>query len=247
MQHNEASIKIYFTRDYGMFKSILGNRDLSQRKINRLINDIEAGLDMLRYYPILVDKEMNVIDGQHRLYVARKIKSNIWYIICEPVELNDIAKINSNTEKWKYKDFLNAYVVKGVEDYKILEAFIKENPIGMGNAAKLLMAGSINSGDKNLKTAMAFQRGEFKVRFFEEASSIMAVVNRFSSYHNYRTRNFITAVERMLKAGKCDVDVLVKKFEDNLDAFDRCQSSKEYMTALEHIYNYRNSTRKYIF
>jgi hypothetical protein len=247
MQHNEATVKVYFTRDYGVFKSILGNRDLSQTKINRLINDIENGLDMLKYYPILVDRDMNVIDGQHRLYVARKIKSNIWYMISEPVELNDIAKINSNTEKWKYKDFLNCYVVKGVEDYIVLEGFLKENPIGIGTAAKLLMAGSVNSGNKNERASHAFQRGEFKVNYLQESIAIMAVVNLFESHKNFRTRSFISAIERMVKAGKCDVDVLVEKFEEKPEALDRCANAKDYMSALEHIYNYRSQTRKYIF
>src|SRR3990167_9828888 len=107
MNHLESNIKIYFTRDYSIFKNIAGNRLLNENKINKIIYEIKNGLDVLSYCPIIVDEDMRVIDGQHRLYIARKLQSNIWYVISKKkLSILDIAKVNTNTERWKLKDFI---------------------------------------------------------------------------------------------------------------------------------------------
>lgn len=59
----ESSIKIYFTSVYGNFKHITGNRDLDEKKINKIIASVKAGNDHLKYNPILVDSDMRIIDG----------------------------------------------------------------------------------------------------------------------------------------------------------------------------------------
>lgn len=248
MQHNEANTKIYFTRDYGVFKSVSGNRDLNPGKIKRIIHDIENGLDMLRYCPIIVDKDMNVIDGQHRLYVASKIKSNVWYVISDTLDLIDIARLNSNTEKWKAKDFLNCYVVKGIQDYMILENFVKKYEISIGIGFKLLMSGEITSTRQtHVKTKPAFERGEFKADCLEYATRLMDTVNLFSQFGKCKTRDFINAIHHLLQAGKADIGHLVKNFQSDPTALDRCDSTKDYMLALEQIYNYRKKERHIIF
>lgn len=248
MQHNEATVKVYFTRDYGAFKSILGNRDLSQRKINRIISDIENGLDMLRYCPIIVDRDMNVIDGQHRLFVARQIRSNIWYVISDTLSLIDIARINSNTEKWKPSDFLNAYLVHGLEDYKILDEFVNRQGISLGIGIKLLSQGCVSgTGITQKKVMPDFQQGKFKVNHMDYAEELMAVVKRFSSFNKHLTRDFIHAIHLLLKAGKANIDDLVRNFNHDSSQLDKCDSVKDHMNALELIYNWKKKERHLIF
>ena len=80
MTHNESSIKIYHSKDYSLFRMINGNRQLDERKIKRIIKDISDGLDVLRYCPILVKvngDQLDIIDGQHRYYVSRKLKCGV--------------------------------------------------------------------------------------------------------------------------------------------------------------------------
>jgi len=248
MQHNEATIKIYFTREYGAFKSILGNRDLSQTKINRIIRDIDNGLDMLKFCPIIVDKDMNVIDGQHRLFVAKKIKSNIWYVIADKLDLIDIAKINSNTEKWKAKDFLNCYIVQGLKDYEVLEDFVTRHKISVGIGIKLLMSGCITSSrDVTVRVKPAFERGLFKVEHMEYAERLLSVAERFSTFDKHLTRDFLNAIHNLLNAGKANIDDLIRNFNHDSSALDRCGTTKDYMNALEVIYNWKKKERHLIF
>lgn len=82
MNHVESSIKIYFTREYSLFNMLQGNRELNNAKIKRIKFDIMGGLDVLRYCPILVIENkqtgrLDIIDGQHRFWVAKEMKSKV--------------------------------------------------------------------------------------------------------------------------------------------------------------------------
>lgn len=242
--HVEAVIKIYFTREYSRFKNIWGNRELSQSKIKKLTNDIVNGLDMLRYCPIIVDDQMNVIDGQHRLWVAKQLKSNIWYVIADKKNLHEIAKINSAVERWKVKDFINCYCTLANENYKTLEAFMSKNNVNATIAINLLAAGVINTNSGTAATSKeTFEAGQFKVKFEKDANELMALVSKFHGYKGYNSRSFIEAIQRIKRANKCDMDRLIENFQTNMKIMDGALSVKQIIVKLEEIYNHKKSIR----
>ncbi len=249
MQHTESSIKVYFTTNYTIFKAIKGNRLLNESKINRIISDIKSGLDMLRYYPIVVDENMNVIDGQHRLFIAKKLKTNIYYIISKKIELNSIAKINSNTEKWNNDDFINCYIVNGSKDYEILRDFKEKYQFPLSVSQYLLMFGSSERTELD-GTDMKdlFQSGQFKVRFEQQAIDIAEKVMLFSKFKNHRSRYFIVAVNKVMTIGKCNVEDIAEKYnQQDASALKMQPNYKGYLTNLEEIVNYKCSKRRTIF
>ena len=248
MEHVESSVKVYFTTKYSQFKSINGNRLLNELKIKRIINEIQNGLDMLKYYPIVVDENMNVIDGQHRLYIARKLKVNVYYIISRKVELVGIAKINSNTEKWSNDDFINCYIVNGSKDYEKLRDFREEYGFPLSACQFLLMYGSAERtlGGSDIKDD--FQNGKFEVRFEEMAIQIAEAVLLFSRFPHYKSRNFIVAVNKIIVSGKCDIKEIAEKYNQQDAGSLKLQGNyKGYLTNLEEIFNYRNRIRQTIF
>ena len=135
MQHTEASVQIHFTNEYARFNMINGNRQLNERKINKIIKEIDNGNDMLRYYPIQVkeNKErLDILDGQHRFWISKKLGRPVFYILVqEEKSMPDIAKINSNVEKWKNDDYINCYVQHGIEDYTILRDFFEKYNVSL--------------------------------------------------------------------------------------------------------------------
>ena len=108
--HIESTIKVYVTKDWSLFGFKEGNRPLNKSKIKKIIADINGGSNLLKYCPIIVvpsGNKLTVIDGQHRLEVAKQLKTYIYYVIHDGMSLYEIAKMNSATEKWKPKDFIN--------------------------------------------------------------------------------------------------------------------------------------------
>ena len=53
MEEKESGVKVYFSKEYGAFKHIVGNRDIRQSKINKLLKAIKEGHDYLSRCPIL--------------------------------------------------------------------------------------------------------------------------------------------------------------------------------------------------
>lgn len=248
MEHIESSIKVYFTTDYTIFKAIKGNRLLNEKKIKKIIADIKSGFDMLRYYPIVVDENMNVIDGQHRLYISRKLKQNVYYIISKKITLNEIAKVNSNTEKWKADDFINCYIQNGNKDYEALRKFKDEFKFPLSVCLMLLSTGSAlkDGGSENSKDD--FQQGKFTIHHKEKAYNIANTVKKFSLFPQHKSRTFIVAICKILEAKKVKIEEIITKYNEQDSSVLKTQGNyKGYLTNLEEIYNYRCNKRKVIF
>ena len=199
-QHVESNVKVYVTREHNIFKTIMGNRLLNYNKIKKIIKEIESGLNMLQYYPIVVDKDMNVIDGQHRLFIAKQLKCNIWYIICEtkkssagasPVTLNDIAKINSNTERWKNKDFIHCYAAQKNQHYIKLSDFSTTWSFDLTTAMSLL-SGKSNDGSGIERDV--FEQGRFEIKDEDYANKIARQVHEFKDFSGFNKRSFVVAI-----------------------------------------------------
>lgn len=251
MDHKPSSIKIFCTKEYGLFRMINGNRELNAGKIKKIKTDIMAGLDVLRYCPLLVvenGKRLDIIDGQHRFWVAKEMKSHVWYIIVENFTLVDIAKINSNTEKWKIKDYINCYISQDNKHYKKLEDFMDTTGFPLSVSQRLLHDGVITSdAGVDANTAEKFRRGKFTVEQEAKANKFVEAVRLFDQFPSWNSRHFLLAIEIILKSGKCDYVDLVDKFKANPGELKKQGSVKEYLSNLEEIYNFRMRIRRVIY
>lgn len=250
MQHTESSIKIYHTKEYGRFKMINGNRQLNEAKIKKIKADIAEGLDVLRYCPILVIEKkgrMEIIDGQHRFWIAKELGCPVWYIMTEKMELIDIAKINSNTEKWKTKDFINCYIQLGNENYIKLQQFMDTYGFSATVSLKMLSTGSPGTECGLQGGADDFQRGQFEVHHWEEALRIADEVCKFKAFQYYKDRGFIIAIYRILQSGKITLDDLLAKFEAYPTMLTKQSGFKDYLFNLENIYNRGKQIRVVIY
>ncbi len=245
--HLEATTKIYFTREYNRFKKIQGNRNLNLKKIDKIIADIQQGFNMLEYCPIIVDKEMNVIDGQHRLQVAMKIESNIWYVIADSKKLIEIAKLNTNTERWKPKDFINCYCEVGINDYKVLRDFLVKYKFPISLTLSLLESGKYVEGGVSDSATTRFENGQFKCKNLKNAEKLADLVHQYKDFTGFLRRNFIIALGMLIDGGKCDMKKLHTKFLKNQTPLFKCISVKGFMNGFEQIYNQNAQKREVIF
>ena len=62
MNHIPAKVKVFQTTDYKRFTNIDGNRPLNKKKIQRIIDDIKSGNDILDEVQDKL-KETHFIDG----------------------------------------------------------------------------------------------------------------------------------------------------------------------------------------
>lgn len=251
MEHVESSIQVFFTSDYGKFKMINGNRQLNEGKINRIIKDIQDGIDVLKYYPIQVCEKANrleIHDGQHRFFICKKLKRPVHYIVMkEERELVDIAKINSNTEKWTNRDYINCYIQQGVKDYQILRDFHEKYGISITVSLKLLQNGNPGIEGINENISNAFKRGQFKVNHYKEAERIAEACERFAPFQFRHERGFIIAIFRVMDAKKIKIEDLVAAYIKNPDTLQQCGNFKGYLFSLEQLINKGKQNRIVIY
>lgn len=249
MEHKQSDIKVLVSSNYSQFHMIKGNRSLDMNKIKKILADIERGTNLLKYCPILVVEnggKLEIKDGQHRFTVAKKIKSPIYYILAENMSLYDIAKMNSNQEKWKAKDFINCYKELGNKHYIALEAFMKQYPgLTVTAAISLLQLGKVHAGGLNGHMDK-FHRGEFEVKHQKQADMIMEKVNRFE-FHDRFSRAFMQAVAKVIDAGVYPIDELAQKVNDIIALLQKHDHWRKYLTNMEEIANKGKQKRVAIY
>lgn len=239
------------TKDYKKFRTIIGNRYISEKRVNNIIADIKAGLNLLPYCPIIVyvnnenKASFCIIDGQHRYEVSKRLKQPVYYIESGELNLLQIAKINSRAEKWTKKNFLDCYVNLGLEDYIILKDFIKKYNIVYSTAVSFLMEGRITGGGGSMEK---FRNGKFKVNYLDMAEKVVSLtIDLFSIYVFSRDRYLIAAIHEIINKGNCDFDILKKKIKAATNEMDKQYSKKDYLLNIERLYNYGNKNRVAIY
>ncbi len=241
-------MKILQTTQYDLFTTITGNRIINKKKVERLEIDITDGLNLLPYCPIIVYEDENllkIVDGQHRFEVSKTLDLPVHYVICDKLNLRQIARLNSRSDKWSNKDFLDCFIKLGVEDYQVLADFMKEYETIYSASIDLLMYGNIN---KKTNSMQEFRDGEFKVNFLELAKEVTRLTIDIFERYKFRTdRRLIAAVQQLQEKGLCDFEVLKQKIASAPMLMDQQGSTKEYIYNIERVYNHNNQKRIVIF
>ena len=119
----EVKGSVFVTRDYSVFKKIRGNRNVDPNHVKRLVKAIsEQDLDI----PIIVDREMFVLDGQHRLEARKQLNLPVKYYIGRFSEDLDTARANTNSVKWSTINYIDFYAQRNKKDYQLLKFLIKQ-------------------------------------------------------------------------------------------------------------------------
>ena len=241
-------MEIQKSNDYEIFQLINGNRKISTKKVNRIVEDVNSGLNLFPYCPIIVsesDGVYRIIDGQHRFMAAKSLQHPIHYIVAHHIKLRDIARMNTNTDKWKYSDFTKCYIDLGIKDYEVLRDYCRKYKVQLRIAIGLLMYGAPRNSSKD---AEVFMDGEFKSLYYDFAVEFIELVDRlFSAYVFNRDPYLLMAVHKLNEKALWDIDAMEEKIQKHPNMMDRQSTVKTYIYLLEQIYNMRNQHRKTIF
>jgi len=241
---DQQTLKIQSTYDYGKFKFLKGNRDLSEKKIKRIIESVENGLDLFKYCPIMINKDDYVIDGQHRFYASKLLKKPVYFVIVQNFSLRQVAEMNQNASKWTDKDFLNCYIDTGNHHYSKLKNFCEKYHINLGIASALMSEGKV----RGIMRMDDLRDGLFKADNEKIATAFMDKVIMYEPFCKaYRSRNFLQALESLFNNTEFDHLELVDKLKLHNLEIETKSSPKEYLQHMEDLFNFKNSKRKRIY
>ncbi|MDA9470496.1 ParB N-terminal domain-containing protein [Enterococcus sp. 5H] len=162
---------IYTTNEYNQFRLIEGNRQI---RVNRKLENsiLEKGI----LTPIAVNSTLEILDGQHRFYIAKKYGINLPYYVTISQNMADIIELNNTVYNWSVQDFINKYVEDGKEAYTELNELIhrfKYIPLGDMVSAAL---GNLNKSTKDIDIV---KEGNFNFLDVEEFKLVVFKFNDF--------------------------------------------------------------------
>ena len=124
MEGKEKIYNVYVTKDYSIFKRLVGNRDIPESRISKIVESIQT-IGWI-HNPIIVNEKMEVIDGQGRLTALQRLKMPVEYIIAEGAGNKECVYMNMNMVNWKLPDFIKSYAEQGNENYQRLLSLMEK-------------------------------------------------------------------------------------------------------------------------
>ncbi|MES2395846.1 MAG: ParB N-terminal domain-containing protein [Bacteroidota bacterium] len=248
MIHKESENKIYRTISYGKFKLIKGNRELSQKKINKIVKSVNNGNNLLQHCPIIVDEGMSIVDGQHRFSACVKLNHEVFYVITKSSSgLVDIADLNSNTDKWANKDFIACFCDTGKQDYIKLREFLDKYGFPLSTSLQLLSSGpaASNGGGKVIEQ---FRNGTFRITNYDFAKGVAEKVIDYKSFsESSKSGHFVLAIAKLIGSDKYNHAQVINKLSKHNLVVEARRTTKDYILHLEELFNYKNQKRITIF
>lgn len=116
--------KVYTTKDYSIFRRLVGNRDIPESRISKIVESIQT-IGWVRN-PIIVNEKMEVIDGQGRLTALQRLGMPVEYVIAEGAGNKECIYMNMNMVNWKLPDFIKSYAEQGNTNYQRLLALMEK-------------------------------------------------------------------------------------------------------------------------
>lgn len=144
------------TTDYKKFKSLVGNRDVNELNVKKLV----ASMSKKQLASIaIVNENMEIIDGAHRKRACEELGLPFNYIIMPGYGIDEVHVLNSNMKNWTNEDFVRQFSdrfmngEKQFADYKVLVDLLDREKIHLGKALTILEDGK-KSGTEAIRDGM---------------------------------------------------------------------------------------------
>ena len=229
-------IQVHTTKDYSLFKTLNGNRDVNQLHLTRLKESMKKNhLTTI----IMVNENFEIIDGQHRFLISQELKLPINYIISKNYGLNEVQILNAHMKNWTIVDYVNGYCDLGFKDYEIYRKFINE--YGFTNhVALVLLSGESIRGTSEVSITTKFKEGKFKINDLNNSKKMADKIMMIEPYYKgFLRRSFIYALKGMFKNENFEFTEFLAKLKQQPTTLQDCTNVSQYKSLIEEIYNYR--------
>lgn len=158
LSHDEISGVFYSTNDYSKFRKLLGNRDVTEQRINAITDSIRKHGYIKN--PIVVNEKFEIIDGQGRFSALQRMGLPIDYILVPNLGIEDCIAMNIKMRNWNTRDYIDSYANRGNEDYIVLRDLLEEFPSIEASATSGMAMGNLTTGNAIIKV----QEGNFSIQ-----------------------------------------------------------------------------------
>lgn len=230
-----SKVRIFTTKDYSKFTLSKYNRE--PRDIKNLVQKIKEN-DYTEFQPILVDKELNIVDGQHRYLACMELGLPIHFIVSQDIHIFAAAHMNQASKNWSSMDYARHYAQRKNPEYiRLLDLCHKYN-----QKISIMMSFGVQSS-KSTSHSQNVKAGTFKFRDDIDIDDFFEHIKIFDEYYTFsKKERFVKAVLKLYLNENYDKKVMEAKLRLNSGVVHE-QPRVDLMTQeLLKLYNY--SSRK---
>jgi hypothetical protein len=237
MKFEENQIKgaVLNTTDYGRFHSIKGNRPINEMHVKELIKSFTEFGNLTPDYPIDINDENGVQDGQHRLEVCKRLGWPVHYRITPNISIEVIQALNRGRRNWGWRDYGDSYAKLGVEHYKQFMGLADQYNLPF----RTLMVFSAFPGK-----GADFRAGKYelkdKARTFHMLNQLNDVLDMLRDEHRC-TGIMMQSLYTIFNSPNYDHKRMIGKIEKYHNQLKGWANISDYMRNFEDIYNYNQT------
>ena len=169
---------IVSTTNYERFKLVGTNRTIKQKNVARLMKSFGMTGGMQMSKPIIVNKNMEVIDGQHRLEACKRMGIPVHYIVSNNEVIENIPVYNTYQEKWGLEDYAHYWAEQGNENYKRILAIRDRVSIALNGVLECIVYTGGGRNSDNFKEGRFVFEGDIdkNVEYIQKILHLLGVI-----------------------------------------------------------------------
>lgn len=229
---NVGDRTIKSTMDYELFRVMPGNREVERTHVRELVRLLQQNGNLTNQFPIVVNEDMEVIDGQHRLEALKELGWEVAYIQEKGATLNMVRAINLGNRNWNWRDIAQSYADLGNEEYKWFLRYVDTHGISYTLACVFLGL------PMDKRTNSDFYQGYM---FIEHKTKGVEMVEYYLEVMKYiddvAPREFGRALATLRASPAYDDKRMIEKLKELGHTLPHRANKNDYMRRLEEIYN----------
>ena len=230
---------IHTTANHDLFKIIVGNRIVATHRLESLKKSIkEKDLQV----PIIVNSNMEVLDGQHRLKAYKDLDLPVRYIIKNDFTIEDVQTINCTTKHWTLYDFVKSFADLNNGDYKTVMSFYEKYEFPLFECFQILLGKQIG-----FLTLNKIKNGEFKVGDLDTA--VVWAERIYSCKHyfpHFRKRDFIRALIFAFNVKEFKWEIYYSRLKNYSLKMHNQADRNDFLIAIQELYNFKTTKKNRI-
>lgn len=221
------------TKKYEIFKELKGNRDVSPTRVKKIIDSIKN----VGYItsPIIVNENMEVIDGQGRLKALQFLKMPVEYIVHKGIGIEECLSMNIHQTNWTLRDYIKSYADRGLQSFVYLQDLID-------TYKNLTLLTIVMACQGTTKYSKKIYRGELDVteNDYEKIKEKLDYLTEVISYFKFKNgaKSYLEYSLLVCQSLDCvDLNRLKERLKEDSSIMRRWNSVPTCLQAIEDVYN----------
>lgn len=224
--------ELHTTTEYGRFTALEGNRSVSRSHVNELKRLIQKNGNLTEKFPIKVNPNGDVLDGQHRLQALKELKQPITYEVVRDADIKVVRAINLGNRNWTWQDMAESHFKLGNEEYGWFLQYVADYQLPFQLAQSFCDVPVSRGHDSS------FNQGHLVVENKELAIQRAKHYREAADITNLTHRDFGLALRLISLNQDYSEERMLKKLAERGDTLPLKATRLDYARALEEIYNY---------